>query len=105
VGAALDVAPDGRRRLSEGALVEASVVARLLGVRLLRLEASVALAPAEVRPAAARLQPPSSRSLVPSTPPRVRVAPGRRLPEAVRTIGEAAELLAATQRDGSERRS
>lgn len=96
---ALDVAPDGRRRLSEGALVEASLVARLLGVRLLKLDATVALAPAEVRAVPA---PPARRSSVPPAPPPGRAAPGRRLPEAVRTIGAAAESLAAARRDGSD---
>ena len=100
VAVALDVAPDGRRRLSEGALVEASVVARLLGVRLLRLHATVALAPAEVRPATAPVRVAASRGLTRAAPPGRRVAPGRRLPDAVRTIDEAADILAGTRRDG-----
>jgi hypothetical protein len=99
---ALDVAPDGRRRLSEGALVEASVVARLFGVRLLRLDASVALAPADVRPAAAPVQA-APRSIPRSAPRRASVAPGRCLPEAVRTLSEAAEVLSDTKRDGFDR--
>ena len=98
---ALDVVPDGRRRLSEGALVEASVVARLLGVRLLRLHATVTLAPAEVTPATASVQVPASRGITRSAPPRPPGAPGRRLPEAVRTIDEAAEILAKARREGS----
>jgi hypothetical protein len=92
---ALDLTPDGRRRLSEGALVEASVVARLLGVRLLRLHATVALAPAEVRPA-----PGPVRDVTLTAPRRRPGAPGRRLPDAVRSIDEAAEILARTRRNG-----
>ena len=45
----------GEGRLSEGAVVRASVLARLLGIRLLRLEADIAL--------------------VPASPPRLAVAP------------------------------
>jgi hypothetical protein len=99
---ALDVAPDGRRRLSEGALVEASVVARLFGVRLLRLDASVALAPAEVRPTTGAVQA-APRTATRSAPRRAAVAPGRGLPEAVRTLSEAAEVLSDTKRDGFDR--
>ena len=38
-------------RLGEGAVVRASVLARLLGIRLLRLEADIALLPASFQPA------------------------------------------------------
>lgn len=37
-----------RRRLSEGVALRASVVARLLGIRLLTLDATVLVAPAEI---------------------------------------------------------
>lgn len=55
------VAPDRRRRLSDAALVEASIAARLLGMRILTLNATVALVPAEVTAAtpAVRDRPPS----------------------------------------------
>jgi hypothetical protein len=43
-----DPVPDRRRRPSDGVLVEASIVARLLGIRLLRLDATVVLVPADV---------------------------------------------------------
>jgi hypothetical protein len=43
----LEVTPDRRRRLSDAALVEASIAARLLGIRILTLNATVALAPAD----------------------------------------------------------
>ena len=46
----LTAVPDRRRRLSEGILVEASVLARLLGIRLLKLDATVVLMPADDSP-------------------------------------------------------
>jgi hypothetical protein len=97
---ALDVRPDGRRRLSEGALVEASVVARLLGVRLLKLQATVALAPAQVTPDTAPVHVAASRAIARPPPPGRSSPPGRRLPDAVRSINEAAEILAGTRRNG-----
>ena len=42
--------PDAGKSLSDGVVVEASVVARLLGLKLLRLEANVTLLPADVEP-------------------------------------------------------
>jgi hypothetical protein len=42
--------PDGRRRLADGLVIDAAVVARLLGVRLLRIEAAVAVSPARIDP-------------------------------------------------------
>jgi hypothetical protein len=68
-------------RLSEGALVQASVRARLLGLPLLRLDATVALMPAA-------LTAPSA------------VASGNGLAEAVRSINDGAEVLAQVRRDG-----
>jgi hypothetical protein len=77
----------GRRtgRLSEGTLVEASVVGRVLGVRILRIDAVVLLSPA--------VPPPVSATPAPSTRPR----PGR-LAGAVRSIEEGAALLAEARR-------
>ncbi|MEP6953026.1 MAG: hypothetical protein ABI950_03050 [Solirubrobacteraceae bacterium] len=69
------------------------MVARVLGVRLLTLDATVVLTPAEVAPRAAS---PSARR------PRRRVAVGRSLAEATRQIDEGAALLAAT-RNGASR--
>lgn len=40
--------PGSTRRLSEGVALKASVVARLLGIRLLTLDATVLVAPAEI---------------------------------------------------------
>ena len=100
---ALTPARDSRKRLSEGALVEASIRARLLGIPLLKLEASIVLAPAEfTTPIAAgheagpRRSLPSSRVL-----PKSPDAAGRGLAEAVRSIDEAARTLADVQRNGS----
>jgi hypothetical protein len=72
----MSTAIDPRRRLSEGALVQASVRARLLGIPLLRLEATVALMPAAI------------------TAPSSTVAAGNGLAEAVRSINDGAEVLA-----------
>jgi hypothetical protein len=94
------LAPDRGRRLSDGALVEASIRARLLGIPLLRLDATVVLMPAEV----------TARSSAPDEPVRTRsfgVPParsgvaGRSLAEAVRSINEGAEVLAEVRRSGA----
>ena len=77
-------------------------MARLLGIRLLTLDATVALVPANVT---ART---SSRGVSPArTPPRPASVPptrsgatGRGLADAVRTINEGAELLAEARRNG-----
>jgi hypothetical protein len=95
--------PDRRRRLSEGVLVEARIRARLLGIRLLTIDATVVLAPADVTaPSVAAhdsLQRASARS---SGISRNRsAATGHGLAEAVQSINEGMELLAATRRDGS----
>jgi hypothetical protein len=74
--AALTAALDPSRRLSEGALVQASVRARLLGIPLLRLDATVVLMPAAI------------------TTPTSRLAAGEGLAEAVRSINDGAETLA-----------
>jgi hypothetical protein len=79
---ALTAAVDPSRRLSEGGLVQASVRARLLGIPLLRLDATIALMPA---------------ALAPSSPA---VATGDGLADAVRSINEGAEILAQVRRNG-----
>jgi hypothetical protein len=80
--AALTAAVDPGRRLSEGSLVQASVRARLLGVPLLRVDATVVLVPAAItaRPSA--------------------LAAGTGLAEAVRSINDGAEVLADVRRNG-----
>ena len=79
--AALTAALDPSRRLSEGALVQASVRARLLGIPLLRLDATVALMPATI------------------AAPSSALAVGNGLAEAVRSINEGAEILAQVRRN------
>ena len=79
---ALSAAVDPSRRLSEGALVQASVRARLLGIPLLRLDATVALMPAPI----------TARSSA--------LAAGNGLAEAVRSINDGAEVLAELRRNG-----
>jgi hypothetical protein len=79
---ALTAAIDRNRRLSEGALVQASVRARLLGIPLLRLDATVMLMPTAITASSST------------------VAAGNGLAEAVRSINEGAEVLAHVRLDG-----
>jgi hypothetical protein len=79
---ALTAAVDPGRRLSEGALVQASVRARLLGIPLLRLDATVVLMPAAI------------------TTPSSGLARGNGLAEAVRSINDGAEVLAQVRGNG-----
>jgi hypothetical protein len=85
--AVLSAALDPSRRLSEGALVQASVRARLLGIPLLRLDATVVLMPAAI------------------TAPSSALAAGNGLAEAVRSINEGEEVLAQVRRRNSRRKS
>jgi hypothetical protein len=78
---AFTTALDRSRRLSEGALVQASVRARLLGIPLLRLEATVALVPASITASSSG------------------IAAGG-LADAVRSINDGAEILAEVRRNG-----
>jgi hypothetical protein len=94
--------PDRRRRLSEGVLVEAGIRARLLGIRLLTIDATVVLAPADFTVPSVAGHDPSQRAPRSSGISRNRsAATGHRLAEAVQSINEGMELLAATRRDGS----
>jgi hypothetical protein len=99
----LEVAPDRRRRLSDGALVEASIAARLLGMRILTLNATVALVPADVTAATSDVQDRATHAPArPSGDSRGRAASvGHGLADAVRNLDEGARLLAEIQRDGS----
>jgi len=96
----LRAAPDRQGRLSDGVLLEASVLGRVLGIRLLTIRATVVLAPASVSAAPADGHPPAPvearRSA--ATPPPRRRAPRRELAEAVRRMDEGAELLAEARR-------
>jgi len=91
---------------SEGILVEASVVARLLGMRLLKLDATVVLSPADVtrRSAAPRVLPAVESRPAPHISPSRPQPAGRGLAEAVRHIKEGEELLAEARHDGASRR-
>jgi hypothetical protein len=80
---AMTAAVDSSRRLSDGALVQASVRARLLGMPLLRLDATVVLMPAAITTSSSAL------------------ATRDGLAEAVRSINDGAEVLAeVAARDG-----
>ena len=89
--------PDRRRRLSEGVLVEARIRARLLGIRLLTIDATVVLAPAAVTaPSLAAHDPPQRASVRFSGMSRNRsAATGHRLADAVQSINEGIELRSA----------
>jgi hypothetical protein len=78
--------PDGGRQLSEGLVVEASVVARLFRIRLLAIDASLVISPAQVRG--------RSRAATPRARPR---AIGAGLLAAERVIDEGAASLAASR--------
>ena len=95
-------AGDGHGRLSQGVLVEASVVARLLGLRVLTLEATALLAPADLRAG------PAAQAEVAGAPrpvaPVARTAAARRgLAEAVRDLDEGARLLEQARRSRDPR--
>lgn len=91
----LTSAADRRRSLSNGALVQASIRARLLGIPLLRLDATVVLVPAEIEaPSSAPHEPARTRSFDSG-------AAGRGLAEAVRSINEGEEVLAKARRSGA----
>ncbi|HEV7773748.1 MAG TPA: hypothetical protein VGO48_10725 [Conexibacter sp.] len=93
--AALTAIPDRGRRPSDGLVVEARIVARLLGLRLLTLEATVVVVPAEVTAPTHTIDGTQSRA-----PARSDGAPPERagavssLAEAVRRIDEGAAILA-----------
>jgi hypothetical protein len=99
----LTTASDRRRRLSDGALVQASVRARVAGIPLLRLDATVALVPAEMTsapatPREARARAPARLSdglMIRSS------AAGHGLAEAVRNINEGATLLNEVRHNGA----
>jgi hypothetical protein len=88
----LTVAPDRRRRLSQGVLVEGSILARVLGLRLLRLEATVVLTPADVKTSTGPRR--AARRPSSASPPRRSAVPRRGLADAARDIDEGARLLA-----------
>jgi hypothetical protein len=101
--AGLTAVPDPGKRLSDGVLVEACIRARLLGLPILKVDATVVLAPAGLTAltSAARDLPIGS-SARPSRAASTRSGDSREgLAEAVRTINEGAELLAEARGNGS----
>jgi hypothetical protein len=94
--------PDDQRSLADGVLVEASILGRLLGLRLLKLDMTVVIVPSRVATSQPPRRHPPARPLPPvpgAARPRSLPA-GRGLAEAVRTLDEGAELLAEARRDG-----
>lgn len=88
------------KSLTEGFRVEASVRARLLGIRLLKLDATIVVTPSEIRQVTG--SPPDLGVRPTSRPPRtLPTATGATLVDAVRNINEGAELLAEARRNGA----
>jgi hypothetical protein len=83
------------RRLSEGIRIEASIMARLLRLRLLTVDASILLLPVGDPPAADETR---TRVRAAST----RDTHGRRLADAIRSLDEAEQgLVRAREQNGS----
>lgn len=123
---AVTATPDPRRSLSDGILIQASVLGRVLGLRILTLDTTVVLMPADVevssavghhgagaawaggptarttaRPARTPTRPAQA---APAQPARTTARPGggrRGLADAVRSINEGAAVLAMTRSDGA----
>jgi hypothetical protein len=96
--------PDRNRRLADGVLVDASILARVLGIRLLTLDARVTVLPADVK----RASPAPTESRRPRTSARsssVALQPpgaiGHGLADAVRAINEGAAILAEARSNGA----
>jgi hypothetical protein len=93
------VRPDPRASLADGVLIQGSVRGWVFGMPILKIRTTLMLSPARIdgAPAPSRLQP--APTLLPPASPAV--PGGRRLADAVRAIGEAAERLDDTRnRDG-----
>jgi hypothetical protein len=98
--------PDRTRRPREGLVAEAAIVARLLRLRILTLDATVLFSPARVAGPA-----PAPTTVRPAAAPPPRCGPGsasarpapvgRGLTDAVRTLEESAATLAEVQRLGA----
>jgi hypothetical protein len=92
---------------SEGVRVEASILARLLGIKLLKLDATVLVLPADAREVS------GAPNLIVRTDPARRgwqTAPSapaedRRLADAVRNLDEGARLLEEARRNSVKRPS
>ena len=77
-------------------------MARLLGLRLLTLDATVTLVPADLtaRSSSPGASPTGTSARPAGVPPARSGAVGRGLADAVRSINEGAELLAEARRNG-----
>jgi hypothetical protein len=99
---AMNAAP-GEGRLSGGMLIEASILARLLRLRLLTVDASVLLLPANPT-ATAPSGDPARELRYPAEPRRQLTSNGDResgLTDAIRTLDEGTEFLAEARRNRS----
>ena len=100
----LRAVPDRRRQPSDGLVVEASIVARLLRIRLLKLEATVVIVPADVTSPGAVQHDSQRRPQLPlpvrplALPPQRPAAADGALREAVQRLDEAAAIRAKARR-------
>lgn len=95
--AAVTAIPDGTRQLSDGLVIDASVVARLLRVRLLTLDVSVIVSPAEMKVPRAGHVPSRAISIQPARPRGRPGLIGAGLAGAEQAIKEGAVALAASR--------
>jgi hypothetical protein len=99
----LTAVPGRGRRLSDGILVRATILARVLGIRILTLDATVVLAPAQIT--GERSAPTSSPRAITSARSSgvsLRARPAAHgLAEAVHNINVGAELLAESRDNDS----
>jgi hypothetical protein len=92
--AASTAVPDERRSLSDAIVIEASIAGRVLGLRLLRLEASVVVTPANIETTDRSLRPPAG----PTSPRSNGARPqGEGLVDATRVLDESAAMLGSTR--------
>jgi hypothetical protein len=86
--------PDEESRLSDGVLVETALVARVLGMRLLRVDGTVLLAPARLHARSVRTASTESAVVTSSLVPDTRsLEPGARLVQAARLLRDNGERM------------
>jgi hypothetical protein len=87
--------PDEESRLSDGVLVETALVARVLGMRLLRVDGTVLLAPARLHARSVRSASTESTTVVTSSlvPDTRSLEPGARLVQAARLLRDNGERM------------
>ena len=91
----------GAGRPADGILIQASILARLLGLRLLTLDATITLVPAEVTEPSSIARDRPGITPRQASPAARRRAAGGDLARAVKTIGEGQQVLAQARRDGA----